>query len=338
MRADGAAGAAQRQDPDFNRTLMFGAQNWTQVSQTRHPMLARHDFSTAASASDRVAAESGSPDALHPARYRVDPEPRAQSAQQRRMARDLAAAVAEESFVLHYQPRIDLARGGWTGAEALIRWPHRRKGLVPPSAFIPLAERTGQITPIGGWVLRTACIEALTWGQAMVSVNVSARQLADGALLGQVADALENSGLDPDRLEIELTESMLVDVGLETLLTLSAIRDLGVGIALDDFGTGFASLAMLKRLPLTVMKLDRSLVRDLPVDREDAAIVRAVIATGHALGLMVVAEGIETEAQRAFLSASGCDEGQGYLFSHPIPPGELRGRFVAGGHALAARS
>jgi EAL domain-containing protein (putative c-di-GMP-specific phosphodiesterase class I) len=263
-----------------------------------------------------------------PSRFKLETDRRARNAQQRRLARDLAAAVAAEAFVLHYQPRLSLGRGGWTGAEALIRWPNGRTGLVQPGAFIPLAERTGLITPMGGWVLTTACVEAMRWGDYTVSVNVSARQLADGALLRQVAEALETSGLPPERLEIELTESMLVDCGLETLLTLSAIRDLGVGIALDDFGTGFASLAMLKRLPLTVMKLDRSLVRDLPADREDAAIVRAIIATGHALGLQVVAEGIETEAQRAFLSASNCDEGQGYLFSHPVPAAELPSGFT----------
>jgi EAL domain-containing protein (putative c-di-GMP-specific phosphodiesterase class I) len=284
---------------------------------------------------DGEASDGGAPeeatlsDALPTRRFGTDPERRARNAQHRRMARDLAAAVADEAFVLHYQPRLALGGGGWTGAEALIRWPHRRNGLVPPGSFIPLAERTGQITPIGGWVLRAACAEATRWGSLNVSVNVSARQLADGALLRQVAEALETSGLEPDRLEIELTESMLVDCGLETLLTLSAIRDLGVGIALDDFGTGFASLAMLKRLPLTVMKLDRSMVRDLPGDREDAAIVRAIIATGHALGLGLVGEGIETEAQRAFLSASGCDEGQGYLFSHPVPPAKLPAGFIA---------
>jgi hypothetical protein len=258
-------------------------------------------------------------------RFRLAPDSRAEAAQRRRLQRDLEAATRENAFVLHYQPRLSLTTGETTGAEALIRWPHRKRGLVPPNAFIPLAERAGLITEIGGWVVRTASTAAAAWPvDWTVSVNVSARQLSEGALLQQIATALAESGLPPDRLELELTESMLVDVSLDTLLTLSAIRDLGVGIALDDFGTGFASLAMLKRLPLTVMKLDRSLVRDLPADREDAAIVRAVVQTGHALGLFVVAEGIETEAQRAFLSAIGCDEGQGFLFSHPVPETELR--------------
>ena len=260
-----------------------------------------------------------------PTRFRLEPDRRANAAERRSLRRDLAAATAEGSFLLHFQPRLSLRHGRPCSAEALIRWPHRKRGLVPPSTFIPVAEETGHITEIGGWVLRRACREASAWGGGIgVSVNVSGRQLQDGQLPGQVAAALEESGLDPERLELELTESMLIDTDIDTLLTLSAIRDLGVRIALDDFGTGYASLAMLKRLPLTTMKLDRSLIRGLPEDSEDAAIARALIALGHALGLVVVGEGIETEDQRAFLAAQGCDEGQGYLFSHPLPPQPMR--------------
>ncbi len=277
------------------------------------------------------ACESPEAEPTRAGRFRLTPDGRSEATNRRRLTRDLAAAAKREEFVLYYQPRLSLLTGALVGAEALIRWPHSKRGLISPASFIPLAESTGLITPIGGWVLRTACLEALSWPtETTVSVNVSARQLADGALLQQVADALLVSDLPPERLEIELTESLLVDVSLETLLTLSAIRDLGVGIALDDFGTGFASLAMLKRLPLTVMKLDRSMVRDLPQDREDAAIVRAIIQTGHALGLSVVGEGIETEQQRAFLSGTGCDEGQGYLFSHPLPTDKLALRLKEG--------
>lgn len=264
-----------------------------------------------------------------PSRFRLAPDRRAEATERRRLRQELDAATAASGFVLHYQPRLSLASGRPSGAEALLRWPHRKRGLIPPAAFIPVAEEYGQITAIGGWALTAACVEAQGWPAGVVSVNVSARQLLEGALLSQVAAALDASRLAPERLELELTETMLVEVSVDTLLTLSAIRDLGVGLALDDFGTGFASLAMLKRLPLTVMKLDRSLIRELPDDREDAAIVRAVIATGHALDLCVVAEGIETERQRAFLSGSGCDEGQGYLFSHPLPVAELRARMAA---------
>ncbi|MBC7801563.1 MAG: EAL domain-containing protein [Gemmatimonadaceae bacterium] len=242
----------------------------------------------------------------------------------RRLERELRLATAAGTFLLHYQPRLSLGTGRIEANEALIRWPDRKRGLIPPNTFIPVAERSDLINLIGAWVLLEACSEAAGWGPHRLSVNVSARQLQSGVLPVQLAIALDQSGLPPDRLELELTESMLVDSSYDTLLALSAIRDLGVGLALDDFGTGFASLSMLKRLPLTVMKLDRSLVRELPTNREDAAIVRAVVGTGHAMRLTVVAEGIETEAQRAFLSGIGCDEGQGYLFSHPLPSDQLR--------------
>jgi EAL domain-containing protein (putative c-di-GMP-specific phosphodiesterase class I) len=249
---------------------------------------------------------------------------------QRSMAADLRLALRRGALTMHYQPRLRLSDGKVMGAEGLLRWRHRRHGNVPPSVFIPVAERSALIVEIGGWVLQEAAREAASWpGLGTVAVNVSARQLTDGALLTQVASALELSGLEPERLELELTETMLLDGGLDTLLTLSAVRDLGVGLALDDFGTGFASLAMLRRLPLTAMKLDRSFVRDLPHDREDAAIVRAVIGSGHALGLTVVAEGIETAAQNRFLTDLGCDEGQGYLFGHPGPAEALRARLAA---------
>jgi EAL domain-containing protein (putative c-di-GMP-specific phosphodiesterase class I) len=232
-------------------------------------------------------------------------------------------------LVPHYQPRITLSTGAVCSAEALLRWPNPRRGMVPPNVFIPIAEESDLIVALGGYVLDIACRDAAGWPKTAageivnVSVNVSARQLEGGALLDQLAHALDATGLAPERLELELTESMLIDGSVETLLMLSAIRDLGVGLALDDFGTGYASLSVLKRLPITVMKLDRSLVRDLPHNREDAAICRAVIETGHALGLTVVAEGIETEAQRSFLAGIGCDEGQGWLFCAAVPNGQI---------------
>ncbi len=272
-----------------------------------------------------------------PARYRLTPSRRTAAAERRRLERDLAMAAQQQRLLLHYQPLLALASGEVRAAEALLRWPQRGQGMIAPSVFIPIAEESGQIVPIGGWVLRAACREARRWRQPWaVSVNVSARQIAAGALLGQVAAALEESGLPPERLELELPESQMLAVDTETLLALSAVRDLGVGLALDDFGTGQTSLSVLKRLPLTAMKLDRSLVRGLPADREDAAIARALIATAHALGLSVVAEGIETEAQRAFLAAAGCDDGQGYLFSEPLPPERLPVRLGAAAPAAPA--
>jgi len=259
-------------------------------------------------------------------RFQLQPDRRKQAAERRKMERDLSRAVQRQEFILHYQPRYCLASGAIAGVEALARWPNRKHGLVAPGAFLPLAEQTGLITPLGGWVLDQACCAAAAWPDAgvTVSVNVSLRQIEDAALLRQVADALDRSGLPPDRLELELSESVLIDSDVDTLLTLSAIRDLGVGLALDEFGTGYASLSVLKRLPLTAMKLDRSLVQDAPHDREDAAILRAIVDTGHALGLTVVAEGVELENQRAFLAGIGCDEGQGFLFSQPLAADRLR--------------
>jgi EAL domain-containing protein (putative c-di-GMP-specific phosphodiesterase class I) len=268
-------------------------------------------------------------EARGPARFRLTQGPRAQAVARRRMEADMRRALDRGAMFVQYQPRVALATGQPCGAEALLRWSDRRRGLVSPAQFIPLAERSDLIVHLGGWTLRRACVEAAGWPGLNVSVNASARQLSGGALLDQVALALDESGLHPERLELELTESLLIAIEAETLLALSAIRDLGVGLALDDFGTGYASLAVLKRLPLTAMKLDRSLIRELPGDREDAAIVRAVVETGHALGLQVVAEGIETEEQRAFLSGIGCDEGQGYFFGQPLPPAALGWRQAA---------
>ncbi len=250
------------------------------------------------------------------------------------MEQDIRHALAENGFVLHYQPRFCLATGRLQGAEALIRWSHRKRGLIPPGSFIPLAERSGVINEIGSWVLTTACREAMSWrpeggcggeieDAPLVSVNVSARQLTDDVLLEQVATALEVSGLPPERLELEITEAVLLDDEVETLLILAALRDLGVGLLLDDFGTGAASLFTLKRLPLTAMKLDRSLVRDLPHLAEDRAIIGAVVDTGHALGLDVIAEGVETAAQHAILTEIGCDAAQGYFFSQPLTADRL---------------
>jgi EAL domain-containing protein (putative c-di-GMP-specific phosphodiesterase class I) len=259
------------------------------------------------------------------------PDARAEANIRRRLEQDLRHAVAQESFTLHYQPRFCCQTNRIVGAEALLRWTHRRRGLVSPAYFIPLAERNGLIVKIGAFALRQACAEAMTWagGKAVISVNVSPRQLSDRALLTQVAQALEESGLPPERLELELTESMLLNVDTDTLFCLSALRDQGIGLALDDFGTGYASLGMLRRLPLTAMKIDRSLVRDLPDDREDVAIARAAVQTGQAMGLRVIAEGVETEAQRDFLAAIGCDEGQGYLFARPMPSEQYRARLAA---------
>ncbi|MBS0559388.1 MAG: EAL domain-containing protein [Proteobacteria bacterium] len=254
------------------------------------------------------------------------PEARAEAQDRRRLLHDLRQAAAAGAFALHYQRRIRLANGAITGAEALIRWPHRKRGMMPPDRFIPLAEQHGLIGDIGAWVLETGCAEAARWrapGHPTLGVNVSARQLREPGFSSRIALALERSGLPAERLDIELTESMLLDVDDDILFTLSALRDMGVGLSLDDFGTGYASLAMLRRVPLTTLKIDRMLVRDLPRNTEDLAIVRAMVQTCHAMGLTVVAEGVETEAQRECLAAIGADEGQGYLFGRPGPADQL---------------
>ncbi len=245
-------------------------------------------------------------------------DPASATAPSGRLTQELAQAVAAGALMLHFQPRFCLRQRRPVGAEALARWPHRRRGMIAPGEFIPLAERTGLIVPLGAWALEAACAEAARWPAGVVSVNVSAAQLAGGALLGQVERALEHSRLPPERLELELTESLLIDADVETLLTLSAVRDLGIGLALDDFGTGYASLGMLKRLPLTVMKLDRSLVRGLLRVREDTAVLRAVMGVAHALDLSVVAEGVLNEAQARALDALGCREGQSFFLGRPM--------------------
>jgi EAL domain-containing protein (putative c-di-GMP-specific phosphodiesterase class I) len=264
-------------------------------------------------------------------RPRLDPDARAAAAQRRRMERELAASLRDGGLALQFLPRVslqDAAEGARAaGAEATLRWPHRKHGIMPHASFMPLVEHSGQIVEIGGWALRTACAEAAAWrAGTTVTVGVAARQLTECVLLGQIAAALDSSGLPPECLDVALSEAMLHEVDTDTLLALSAVRDCGAGIALDDFGNGFASLAMLKRLPLTALKLDRALVRDLPGNVEDAAIARAAIETAHALGLRVVADGIENEMQRAFLTGAGCDEAQGSLFGRSLSPEQARER------------
>ena len=249
------------------------------------------------------------------------------SAEQRRLERELRLALAQHGFCLHYQPQIALPSGATTGGEALIRWPHRRRGMISPSLFLPVAERSALGTEIGRWVLRTACADAADWPEgAIVGANVSPRHLASGALLSDVAEALEQSGLAAERLDLDIPESALLGLDTDLLLTLAALRDAGVGIACDNFGASHGSVEVLRRLPLTALKLDRTLIRALPGDPDDAAIVRLLIQGGHALGLKLVACGLETAAQRAFLAEAGCDEAHGHLFSPPLTTAALAAR------------
>lgn len=260
---------------------------------------------------------------------RTRPGPRLASPEtdRRRLRRDLVAAVERGSFALQYQPRLSLRSGRQVAAEALLRWPSGPRGTISPATFLPLAAEAGLAVRLGGWVLATACTAAAAWpGDTIVSVNIARQQLDEPALPRQVAAALDISGLAPERLELELPEDVLAEVDSDGLLALSALRDIGVGLALDDFGAGIASLSMLRRLPLTGLKLDRAVVRALPDSREDTAMAQATIQLGHMLGLTVTAEGIETEAQRSLLAAAGCDDGQGYLFAMPMTEEKLVAR------------
>jgi EAL domain-containing protein (putative c-di-GMP-specific phosphodiesterase class I) len=237
---------------------------------------------------------------------------------------ELRTGLAEGQFVLHYQPQVS-ADGSITGAEALMRWHHPRHGMMPPAEFIPLAERTGLILPLGEWVLRQACAQLAVWSQRRetqnmtLSVNVSARQFRQPDFVPQVLGIVARCGIDPTRLKLELTESMLVKDIEDVVAKMSELKLRGVGFSLDDFGTGYSSLSYLKRLPLDQLKIDRAFVSDLPHDGNDAAIARTVVSLGQTLGLEVLAEGVETEGQRGFLSAMGCHAFQGFLFSKPLP-------------------
>lgn len=237
---------------------------------------------------------------------------------------DLQKALLEQQFLLHYQPQVD-QDGRVTGAEALVRWQHPVRGMVPPSAFIALAEQTGQILPLGLWVLETACLQLRQWvthptlAQISLSVNVSAPQFRQANFVEQVLATLQRTGIDPHRLKLELTESMLVNDMGDLITKMTALKARGVGFSLDDFGTGYSSLSYLRRLPLDQLKIDQSFVRDVLSDPHGAAIAQTVIALGQSLNLTVIAEGVENEGQRAFLAQGGCHAFQGYLFSRPLP-------------------
>jgi diguanylate cyclase (GGDEF)-like protein/PAS domain S-box-containing protein len=233
----------------------------------------------------------------------------------------LRRAVQREELRIHLQPEIAVDGGAVVGFEALVRWEHPERGLLMPAEFVPLAEETGLIASIGEWVLRRACTEAASWAAEglSIAVNVSPRQLSHGDFVDLVASVLAQTGLAPGALCLELTESAVIESGPETLATLQGLKGLGVMLAIDDFGTGWSSLGHLRRFPLDVVKLDQSFVRGLGTEPQDASIAAAIISLAHALGLSIVAEGIETGEQLAMLAALGCDLGQGYLFARPAP-------------------
>ncbi len=244
--------------------------------------------------------------------------------EQMRLTGELHRALMQHEFLLHFQPQIDIGSRRIIGAEALARWRHPVDGLIPPGKFIPLAEHSGHIVPLGEWVLNEACQKARHWldhfsEPLAVAVNLSALQFKRGNVLEMVSAALERSGLPANCLELELTESILLQDMAATMKTLRELKALGVKLSIDDFGTGYSSLSYLKQLDLDKLKIDQSFVRDIQADGDGASIVNAIIHLGHILQLEVIAEGVETEAQLEYLRTAGCDAAQGYLFSRPVP-------------------
>lgn len=240
----------------------------------------------------------------------------------------LRRAVERDELLLHFQPVIDLKTGNITGAEALVRWKHPEFGLIPPDEFIPLADETGIIIDIGEWVLHQACKQAKSWHDAglshmSIAVNVSAVQLGQPQLLSSVASALSRTGLDPAYLELEITESVLMQDAETSINMLRALKEMGIKIAVDDFGTGYSSLSYLKRFPIDVLKIDRSFIREVVINPDDSSIVTAIAALAKSLHLSVVAEGVETNEQLDFLRSENCERAQGYLFSRPVTPEAL---------------
>jgi diguanylate cyclase (GGDEF)-like protein len=266
----------------------------------------------------------------------------ARASKQFALETSLRRAIDNEELLLHYQPRVAVDSQEITGVEALVRWQHPQLGLISPAEFIPLAEDTGLILPLGEWVLRTACRQNRIWQERgfaplRLGVNISARQFKQPHLAETVLQILAETGLAPEFLELELTESSIMDNADSAIAVLTGLKEEGITISIDDFGTGFSSLSYLKRLPIDALKIDQSFVRDVTTDPDDAALVMAIVTLAHNLRLTVVAEGVETEEQLRFLHLLRCDEVQGYLFSKPLPaealekllalnPGELLSR------------
>jgi len=250
---------------------------------------------------------------------------------------NLRHALARKELLLHYQPRVDLETGQITGVEALLRWQYPDLGLVSPSQFVPLAEETGLIIPIGEWVLRTACAQNKLW-QSMglspvrVSVNLSARQFEQRNLVETIGRVIKETELDPNYLELELTEGLVMKNPETTIATLRSLHEMGIQISIDDFGTGYSSLSYLKRFPIHALKIDQSFVRDIITDPDGTVIVTAIILLAHSLKLKVIAEGVETKDQLDYVRSLKCHEIQGYLFSKPLPAEEMTRLLIMGKH------
>ena len=257
-----------------------------------------------------------------------DPDMQAVIDARAKLENDLHQAIREDQFIVHYQAQVDAA-GQLVGAEALIRWRHPERGMISPADFIPLAEETGLIIPLGEWVLHTACAQLAAWSRSpstahlTLAVNVSARQFSQPKFVERTLALIDSSGTPAERLKLELTESLLSDNTEHMIARMSSLRERGIRFSLDDFGTGYSSLSYLKRLPLNQLKIDQSFVRDVLIDNNDATIARTIVALGKSLGLNVIAEGVETAAQRDFLARHGCLIYQGYYFSRPVPLAEF---------------
>jgi diguanylate cyclase (GGDEF)-like protein len=254
--------------------------------------------------------------------------------QQLTLENDLRMAIERKEFLLVYQPQVNTVSGKIVGLEALIRWKHPKLGFVPPDRFIPASEKNGLILPIGEWVLKTACSQARSWLEAgfqtvPVSVNVSAVQFRQEGFCQLIKGVLDETGLPPQYLELELTESLLMSNEDLMFPVLQELKEIGLNLVIDDFGTGYSSLSYLKQFPVNKLKIDRSFIRDLSIDPDDAAITSAIISMAKGLGLKVIAEGVETNEQMAFLRDHLCDEIQGYFFSKPITASEIAEKWLS---------
>jgi EAL domain-containing protein (putative c-di-GMP-specific phosphodiesterase class I) len=265
------------------------------------------------------------------------PDMNARLAERRLLEGELRYALGRNEFLLHYQPKFNLQTGQITGVEALIRWLHPQRGLVSPGQFVPIAEECGLMLPLGRWVLLEACKQSRAWtdsgiGVVSVAVNVSAAEFGHKDYLSEVRAVLIATGVDPSNLELEMTESALMNDAESTMITLGALKAMGVRLAIDDFGTGYSSFTYLRRFPIDALKLDQSFVQEITADPGDANIVEAMINIGKSEKLRVIAEGVETSEQLKFLQRHGCGEGQGYYFSHPVVAEQAGKLLQAGVH------
>jgi EAL domain-containing protein (putative c-di-GMP-specific phosphodiesterase class I) len=254
-----------------------------------------------------------------------EPEMDARMQERRALELDLRKALANGEFILYYQPLVNLKTGKISSCEALIRWHQPERGLVPPGDFISIAEETGLIVPIGEWVLRRACADAVEWpDEIAVAVNVSPVQFKSGNFVQNVANALNDSRLPASRLELEVTELVLMQDTDTAHALFHRLKDIGVSIAMDDFGTGYSSLGYLRSFPFNKIKIDQSFIRDIAKNKDSLAILRAVVGLGRSLGIVTTAEGVETKNQLEVLITEGCTEAQGYFFSHPVSAVEVK--------------